>query len=289
MAFCMQISIPLRLYVKAQHRLSTAYFTIKHERCVIIMANISTAEGDITLKGSVKSIKAFLTIVQSIEDLTYTLYIDDAAYYIEELDELTGETEETYPFFGTGRWTFEKTLESLFGWIDNEQRQEPKWTSVEESAWQQINQDPLHLTLTYVDYDNSEFLVKERTTIHWHKKQISNASVEATVLESYDMDAENYEAITAEEYYDYSTYTVKKMNAQGVNWIEQIQRTPLKDRINRDVFQAHIDAILTDLGRYLDDMKDDYGNALWVEIPEWFDDEEVQAGIEHVVGKYSTQ
>lgn len=252
------------------------------------MANLSTAEGTITLKGSVKSIKAFLTIVQSIEDLTYTLYINDAAYYLEGLDDKTGDAEETYPFFGTGRWSFEATLKSLFGWIDTELRNnELKWTSVEESAWQQLNQDPLHLTLTYIDYDNSEFLVKEHATLHWHKKQISDAIVETAVIESYDTDAKHYNALTSENYYDYSTYTIEKMKDEAVDWVDHIQHTPLSDRVDLDVFKSHTDAVLADLGRYLDDMKDDYGNALWIEISEWFEDENVQEGIAHVLAKYT--
>lgn len=253
------------------------------------MANMSTAEGTITLKGSVKSIKAFLVISQTITDWDYTLHLHNEDQYLDELSDKTGVTERTYPVFGIGRWSFEETLKSLFRWIDELRNNEIKWTSAEESAWQQLNQDPLHLTLTYIDYDNSEFFVKERTTMHWYRKKIDEPIIDTTVLESYDMDAKHYDKLTAERYYDYSTYTIEKMKDEAVDWVERIQNTPLSDRVDLDVFKSHTDAVLDDLGRYLDDVKDDYGNALWVEIPEWFDDEEVQDGIAHVLAKYTKQ
>ena len=153
------------------------------------MANISTAEGDITLKGSVKSIKSFLVIMQRIADWDYTLYMGEVAHYIEALEGEKGSTEETYPFFGVGRWTFESTLKSLFGWIDNERNDEVRWTADEESAWQQLNQDPLHITLSYIDYDNREFMVKERAIIEWHKMRIDDAIVRVETITSYDTNA----------------------------------------------------------------------------------------------------
>lgn len=253
------------------------------------MANISTAEGDITLKGSVKSIKSFLVIMQHIADWNYTLYMDEAAHYIEALEGENGSTEETYPFFGIGRWTFENTLKYLFGWVDNERNDEVRWTADAESAWQQLNQDPLHITLSYIDYDNSEFMVKERAIIEWHKMRIDDAIVRVETITSYDMNAKHYDELTAEDYYDYSTYTIKKMNDKDVDWIEQIQSTALKDRIDLDVFQTHVKAILIDLGEYLEEMAHEYGNALWSEIPEWFADEEVQNGIERAVARHSRQ
>lgn len=250
---------------------------------------MSIAEGNVTLSGSLKSIQAFLVINQVITDWDYTVKINDSRTCNNALSECNKSTEKTYPFFGTGYWTFEKTLKSLFRWIDNERDNDVTWTHVEESAWQQLNLDPLHLTFTYIDYDNSEFFVKEQTTVYWHKKQIDDPVVNATVVESYDMDAEHYDKLTAEHYYDYSTYTIEKMKKEDVNWIDHIENTRLSGQLDLNVFKSHTNAILSDLSVYLDKIRQDYGNALWSEVAEWFTDEEVQDGFEHAVGKYSKQ
>lgn len=245
------------------------------------MANLSTAEGTVHLIGATKSIGAFLELIEHSESWNYPIQIMDRDVLLEEINASKEVESEIEPhFFGVGRWNFEGTLTNFLKWFADDRENQVKWTTEKEAAWQQLNDNPITLTFTYVDYEETAYLVKEVLTITWQKNDIVHPQTTMNSAETFETTAENYAELADATYYDYSSFTVdvlKDPDAEiEVDWIDELKNSTISDQIDLAKFQQYFDTITKQLGRSLDQWCDENHNALWTDPSEWFDDSTVQ-------------
>ena len=265
------------------------------------MANISTVEGDITLKGSVESLKAFLRIMEKAKKWHYVTEIVDSEELIKELDNVDSEVKEVNGFFfGSGRWVYDNNIKYLMGWLNNERKIEnvwqPDWTIEDEMDWQQLNEYPIEIEFDYKEEESgNQILAESNATITWTKGKILEPIVDIKPDTMYDYTAENLRNIFGyEEIYDLSDESVDYIDKDIYEggWVEYIE-----EQVGAqydltgigDIDTKEHKLFIKELKQSLEDLIGESRTlTTWYSVGEWFEDEGVIEAIKLTLEKQAT-
>lgn len=254
------------------------------------MANISTAQGTAKLKGSSESILAFLELAQHTESWDYGTMFDETEREDIIAEQRAGKhtsTEVTLSFFGCGRWNYETSLRGMMLWLNYDRTEKERWSDIKEKAWHVLELNPITAEFDYFDYDDSEFLVKEKTTVTWAANKIDKPIVKIIEQENHESTAENLSTMVNANVYDYSAFTVAKIKNELTvdNWVSELKNSSVSHLIDEKSFKQSFDVFTQELSASLDKQRMEQYNSLWYESSEWFADETILEIIEDILDK----
>ena len=265
------------------------------------MANISTAEGSIALHGPVRSVHAFLHFRDKMASWNYSLNVDEDSQVSDDLELIIDENPEEevsidIDFLGFGRWHFSNNVQHLLSWL-NHDRENPKsngvlsgWTDKDEMAWNQLNNEPIFMTFSYVDVEEGVgFLVKEIAELEWDPGKILEPKFSENTIGNYDLTAENiHDLLDNPEAYDYSSYTVKDLDEnEQIDWewyVTEYVDSNLDTSILKNNDDVRYENFVLKLAHQLEQyQRDEDTNAIWYSVEEWFQDENIQEIIKNIL------
>jgi hypothetical protein len=125
------------------------------------MANISTANGTMTLKGAwpISSVTSLNTIARELwAEWTYDIQFD-------AFDADTVHNEQSSSFSGSGRWTFQKNLEYLGDWTADEVKNKPNAALAYSELICLMCADELTIEVSFTDEENGDQVFYSQTGI----------------------------------------------------------------------------------------------------------------------------
>ena len=267
------------------------------------MANISTAEGNIRLKGPVGSLKAFLRLMEKAKTWHYVTDIVDSDQLIKELENENNDDikEVNGFFFGFGRWVYDNNIEYLMSWLNNNRNIEgvwqPKWTIENEKDWQQLNKEPIEIEFDYKEEESgNQILAESNAILTWAKGELLEPIVDIKPHTMHDYTAENLRNIFGyEEIYDLSDESVDCIDEEihEGGWVEYIEEevgTQYDLTGIGDVDTKEHKLFIKELKQSLEDLIGESRTlTVWYSVDEWFEDEEVIEAIKLTLEKQATE
>ena len=262
------------------------------------MANITSAEGTITVVGPAKSVRAFMSLAELMVDWYYSTEIFDRNEIVTECENKldTEIVTVTSNFYGQGRWNYENNIRALFPTLHSlntepNERYGSEWRDKDTDAMAQLNRAPISLLFKHKDHDNTSFFVDEEFRLSWEKDLLPAVTVDQLKAEDIPLTAENFDNLADEVYFDHSTYTVNKLwEDESVDWVKEITAanydTPpdLSPFDFKDKDSDKMKALMANIGEILDNQAENT-NCLWAEVYEWFEDEDVEEAIIDAINK----
>lgn len=266
------------------------------------MANISSANGHVTVKGPAKSISAFMELADILAKWRYPTVIANRKEIKDRCNALTDnkEVSESTSFEAGGRWGFRENIIEMMSTLNTlmtdsrvNERDAYKWTTVHDEAYQQLIRVPITILFDYYDVESTRFFVEESHKIEWEPGELPNNTVTQIYSDDLEITAENYDEYVDDDRYDQSRYTVKKVWAnENVDWEKMIASanfedfgidTPDIDGLPfTDKTSPIMIKLMADIGRRLDNVEDKY-NELWGDWADWFEDEYVLTAISEAI------
>lgn len=253
------------------------------------MANLSSAEGYITLTGSTESLTAFLKIIPKAQSWGYSTQITDIDLMLEEIEKSTVREMSVKSFFyGYGRWTYDNNIRYLMNWLNNDRDVDGEWQSLwtieDEINWNQLNEDPITIEFEYNEEESgNQILCESSATLTWDKGKITDPDYTPGEDTMHEYSAENLRNIFEyDEVYDYSDNSIDCIveDIHDGGWKEY-----LEDKVETDFDLSKIDDKSSkEHALFIKELKQSFEDtigesrtlSIWYSVEEWFDSEDVR-------------
>lgn len=256
------------------------------------MANLSSAEGNITLTGSPKSLKAFLEIIPKAQTWNYSTEITDIDLMLEEIEKSIVEEMSVNSFFyGFGRWTYDNNIQYLMNWLNSERqidgKWQPNWTVEDETNWNQLNEEPIKIEFEYNEEEaGNQILAQSSVRLSWDKGEITEPNYVAGDDTMHEYSAENLRNIFGyEEVYDYSDNSIDCIveDIHDGGWKEYLENKVETDfdlsKIDDKSSKEHTLFIKELKQSFEDTIGESRTLSTWYSIEEWFDSDDVKESL----------
>lgn len=263
------------------------------------MANISTAEGTVTMRGPLKSVDAFLHFVERMSKWCYEIRIDDDASVIDELDDQLQSydpiknnpiIEINVNFYGVGRWYFSNNVRHLIKWLNDDRFNTTSktfnedWTIEDEQCFFEMNQNPIELTFEYIDVEEGvSFLIEEKATLTWSSGNILEPLFSEQTLKDHEFNAENIrKTLGNDDVFDYRLESIRRIEQyNGDMWSEYINKYVSSDIDTTDLndkSSPRHNRFINNLTKNLKEITREK-RAIWYSLDDWFNDDCVKEAI----------